>query len=174
MATSGPWAWLFLECGRTFLLELNRKRYNRRASASNPLTSHCVRGESTMNRVLLRCSFAFVLLLAAGISVVAQEGAKHPITFADMIGMHRVAEPQVSPDGKWVAYTVTTPDMETNRGASNIWMVETAGGAELQLTRSGHDSSPAWSPDSKMLAFLSSRSGDSQVYVLSMDGGEAH
>jgi len=127
-----------------------------------------------MNRVLLRCSFAFVLLLAAGISVVAQEGAKHPITFADMIGMHRVAEAQVSPDGKWVAYTVTTPDMEANRGASNIWMVETAGGSELQLTRSGHDSSPVWRPDGKMLAFLSSRSGDSQVYLLSMDGGEAH
>jgi dipeptidyl aminopeptidase/acylaminoacyl peptidase len=127
-----------------------------------------------MNRVLLRCSFAFALLPAAGISAQAQEGAKHAITFTDMIGMHRVAEPQVSPDGKWVAYTVTTPDMEANRGASNIWMVETAGGAELQLTRSGHDSSPAWSPDSKMLAFLSSRSGDSQVYVLSMDGGEAH
>src|ERR1700721_494336 len=113
-ALSGPWACRFLECGRTFLLELNRKRYNRRASASNPLTSHCVRGESTMNRVLLRCSFAVALLLAAGISVVAQEGPKHPITFADMIGMHRVAEPQVSPDGKWVAYMVTTPDMEAN------------------------------------------------------------
>ena len=127
-----------------------------------------------MNRVLLRCSFAFALLLAAGISVVAQEGAKHPITFADMIGMHRVAEAQVSPDGKWVAYTVTTPDMEANRGASNIWMVATAGGAELQLTQSGHDSSPVWSPDGKTLAFLSSRSGDSQVYLLSMDGGEAH
>jgi len=127
-----------------------------------------------MNRVLLRCSFAFALLLAAGISVVAQEEAKHPITFADMIGMHRVAEAQVSPDGKWVAYTVTTPDMEANRGASNIWMVETAGGAELQLTRSGHDSSPVWSPDGKVLAFLSSRSGDSQLYLLSMDGGEAH
>jgi dipeptidyl aminopeptidase/acylaminoacyl peptidase len=127
-----------------------------------------------MNRVLLRCSLAFALLFAASISVVAQEGAKHSITFADMIGMHRVAEPQVSPDGKWVAYTVTTPDMEANRGASNIWMVETAGGAELQLTRSGHDSSPVWSPDGKTLAFLSSRSGDSQVYLLSMDGGEAH
>jgi len=127
-----------------------------------------------MNRVLLRCSFAFTLFLAAGFSVVAQEGAKRPITFTDMIGMHRVAEAQVSPDGKWVAYTLTTPDMEANRGASNIWMVETAGGAELQLTRSGHDSSPVWAPDGKTLAFLSSRSGDSQVYLLSMDGGEAH
>jgi dipeptidyl aminopeptidase/acylaminoacyl peptidase len=127
-----------------------------------------------MNRVILRCSFTFAFLMAAGISTFAQDSSKHPITFADMIGMHRVAEPEISRDGKWVAYTVTTPDMDANRGASNIWVVATPGGAELQLTRSGHDSSPVWSPDGKTLAFLSSRSGDSQVYLLSMDGGEAH
>jgi dipeptidyl aminopeptidase/acylaminoacyl peptidase len=56
---------------------------------------------------------------------------------------------------------------------SNIWIVPTTGGASLQLTQSGHDSSPVWSPDAKTIAFLSSRSGDSQVYLLSMDGGEA-
>jgi dipeptidyl aminopeptidase/acylaminoacyl peptidase len=127
-----------------------------------------------MNRVILRCGFAFVWFLAASISAFAQDGAKHPITFTDLISMHRVAEPQVSPDGKWVAYTVATPDMEANRNASNIWVVATAGGAEIQLTRSGHDSSPVWSPDGKSIAFLSSRSGDSQVYLLSTDGGEAH
>jgi dipeptidyl aminopeptidase/acylaminoacyl peptidase len=127
-----------------------------------------------MNRVILRCGFAFVWFLAASISAFAQDGVKHPITFTDLISMHRVAEPQVSPDGKWVAYTVATPDMEANRNASNIWVVATAGGAEIQLTRSGHDSSPVWSPDGKSIAFLSSRSGDSQVYLLSTDGGEAH
>jgi dipeptidyl aminopeptidase/acylaminoacyl peptidase len=127
-----------------------------------------------MNRVILRCSFASALLVAPAISAFAQDSSKHPITFTDMIGMHRVAEPQVSSDGKWVAYTVTTPDMEANRGASNIWIVATASGAEIQLTRSGHDSSPVWSPDGKTLAFLSSRNGSSQVYLLSMDGGEAH
>ncbi len=127
-----------------------------------------------MNRVILRCSSVFALLVAAAISAFAQDGSKHSITFTDMIGMHRVAEPQISSDGKWVVYTVTTPDMEANRGASNIWIVSTAGGAEMQLTRSGHDSSPVWSPDGKTVAFLSSRSGVSQVYLLSMDGGEAH
>jgi dipeptidyl aminopeptidase/acylaminoacyl peptidase len=127
-----------------------------------------------MKRVILRCSFASALLMAAGVSAFAQESSKHPISFAHMIGMHRVAEAEISRDGKWVAYTVTTPDMEANRGASNIWVVATAGGAEMQLTRSGHDSSPVWSPDGKTLAFLSSRNGDSQVYLLSMDGGEAH
>lgn len=107
-------------------------------------------------------------------AVEAQDTAKHAITFADMMKMHRVAEPTVSPNGKWVAYTVATPDMDANRNASNIWLVSTESGAPIQLTQSGHDSSPAWSPDGKMIAFLSSRTGESQVYLLSMNGGEAH
>jgi len=127
-----------------------------------------------MRGVLLRRGLVTALLLGGGATASAQGGGKHPITFTDMISMHRVSEPRISPDGKWVAYTVTTPDMEANRGASDIWVVATTGGADMQLTRSGHDSSPAWSPDGKTLAFLSSRSGDSQVYLLSMDGGEAH
>jgi dipeptidyl aminopeptidase/acylaminoacyl peptidase len=126
-----------------------------------------------MKRAILRCSLFIVALLAVLSSAMAQEAGKHAITFADMIQMHRVGEAQVSPDGKWVAYTVTTPDLDANRGVSNIWLVPTVGGASMQLTQSGHDSSPVWSPDGKVIAFLSSRSGDSQVYLLSMDGGEA-
>jgi len=64
--------------------------------------------------------------------------------------------------------------MDANRGASNIWVAPTTGGTAMQLTQSGHDTSPVWSPDGKTLAFLSSRSGESQVYLLSMEGGEAH
>ncbi|OLB31524.1 MAG: hypothetical protein AUH13_07935 [Acidobacteria bacterium 13_2_20CM_58_27] len=113
------------------------------------------------------------MTLACGFASSAQEAAKHPITFDDMIKMHRVSAPQISPDGKWVAYTVATPDMESNRNVSNIWMVSTSGGAPTQLTRSGHDSSPVWSPDGNTIAFLSSRSGEAQVYLLGLEGGEA-
>src|SRR5712692_5825680 len=127
-----------------------------------------------MRSVTLRCVFVTALLLGSGLAIFSQESAKHAITFDDMIKLHRIAEPQVSRDGKWVAYTVSTPDLEANRGVSNIWVISTAGGAAMQLTQSGHDSSPAWSPDGKTLAFLSSRSGESQVYLLSMEGGEAH
>ena len=126
-----------------------------------------------MKGVILQCVFASALL-GSGPGNSAQETAKHAITFGDMIKLHRIAEPQVSPDGKWVAYTVSTPDMDANRGISNIWVVSTAGGAAMQLTQSGYDSSPVWSPDGKTLAFLSSRSGESQVYLLWMVGGEAH
>lgn len=106
--------------------------------------------------------------------VGAQEAAKHAITFEDLIKLQRVAEPAISPDGKWVAYTVSVPDLEANRNASNIWLAPVAGGEAIQLTQSGKDSSPVWSPDGKTIAFISSRSGDGQVYLLSMEGGEAH
>jgi len=116
---------------------------------------------------------AAAFLLCSTASVLAQE-AKHPITFDDMIQLHRVGDPRISSDGKWVAYVVATPDMNANLNASNLWIVPTSGGMPLQLTQSGHDSSPEWSPDAKTLAFLSSREGTSQVYLLPMDGGEAH
>src|SRR5713226_5605437 len=125
-----------------------------------------------MNRIVLRVAVVCALALSGMGGVWAQE--KHAITFDDMIKLHRVAEPQVSPDAKWVAYTAATPDMEANRNASNIWMVSTSGRSAMQLTQSGHDSSPVWPPDGKTLAFLSSRGGESQVYLLSMEGGEAH
>ena len=126
-----------------------------------------------MIRGILRSGLVCAILVSGWFGAQAQDASKHPIAFEDMIRMHRVAEAQVSPDGKWVAYTVATPDMEANRNASNIWVVPTAGGAEMQLTQSGHDTSPVWSPDGKTLAFLSSRDGNSQVYLLPMDGGEA-
>lgn len=126
-----------------------------------------------MKGLFLRSALASALTLACGFASAAQETAKHPITFDDMIKMHRVAEPQISTDGKWVAYSVATPDMDANRNVTNIWMVSTSGGAAAQLTQSGHDSSPVWSPDGKTIAFLSSRSGEAQVYVLSLQGGEA-
>ena len=111
---------------------------------------------------------------AANSGSVAADGAKHAITFEDLIKLQRVAEAAISPDGKWVAYTVAVPDMEANRNASNIWLVATSGGEAIQLTQSGKDSSPVWSPDGKTIAFISSRSGDGQVYLLSMEGGEPH
>src|SRR5207248_7026418 len=90
------------------------------------------RRKNEMKGVILHCVFVSVLLGSAP-AISAQESSKHPITFDDMIKLHRIAEPQVSPDGKWVAYTVSTPDMDANRGKSNIWVVPTAGGAAMQL-----------------------------------------
>ena len=128
-----------------------------------------------MKLAALRCGFVAVMWGGACLATFAQDNAgKRPITFDDLRSMHRVASSTISPDGKWMAYSVATPDMDANRNASNIWIVPASGGAAIQLTQSGHDSAPAWSPDSKTLAFISSRDGNSQVYVLSMEGGESH
>jgi dipeptidyl aminopeptidase/acylaminoacyl peptidase len=121
-----------------------------------------------------RCVAVAVFVLCGSAGVQSQETGKRTVTFDDMIKLHRVGSPQISPDGKWVTYAVATPDMDANRNASNIWVVPTDGGTPIQLTQSGHDTSPVWSPDGKMLAFISSRSGESQVYILPIDGGEAH
>jgi len=112
-----------------------------------------------------------VLLLAAG--AWAQTPAKHPMTFQDLMKLHRLSEPSMSPDGKWVAYTVATPDMEANRNVANVWISNVASGEAIQVTQGGRDNSPSWSPDGKTLAFLSGRDGTSQVYLLSLEGGEA-
>jgi len=115
----------------------------------------------------------FVASLTIVLPAQAQTSPKHPMTFTDLIQLHRVSGAAISNDGKWVAYSVSTPDMEANRGISNIWIVRTSGGDPMQVTQGGRDSSPAWSPDGKSVAFLSARDGNSQVYLLSMEGGEA-
>jgi dipeptidyl aminopeptidase/acylaminoacyl peptidase len=127
---------------------------------------------SVAKRSLACGAYAIALFLVSARDSVAQE--KRAITFGDMIAMQRIAEAELSSDGKWVAYTIATPDMDANRNATNIWMAPVAGGDAIQLTRTGKDSSPKWSPDGKTIAFLSARSGDSQVYLLPLEGGEAH
>src|SRR5580692_2923320 len=114
-----------------------------------------------------------IVLAAATVGQAQTTAEKHPLGFDDLIKMHRVSAPEISDDGKWVAYAISTPDMDANRNASNIWIVAASGGDAMQLTQSGKDSAPAWSPDGKTLAFVSARDGISQIYLLSMEGGEA-
>ncbi|MBI4472855.1 MAG: S9 family peptidase, partial [Acidobacteria bacterium] len=99
---------------------------------------------------------------------------RHPITFDDLIGFGRVADPQPSPDGQWIAYSVTRYDKAKNAGNSDIWIIPTAGGEARQLTQSEkRDNNPRWSPDGKNIAFISSRDGLPQIWVIDLSGGEA-
>jgi len=113
-----------------------------------------------------------VLLSGLILPMHAQE-TKHPLTFSDLIKLHRINGATISKDGSWAAYAAATPDLEANRNVSNVWIVNTSDGNPIQVSQGGRDSSPAWSPDGKTLAFLSARDGTSQVYLLSMEGGEA-
>ncbi len=82
--------------------------------------------------------------------------------------------PAISPDGRWIAWGETSTDWEQNAYVSQIWVMRRDTGEKWQLTRNKKSStSPAWSPDSKWLAFASDRDGKRQVYVISPQGGEA-
>src|SRR5271170_4749933 len=113
-------------------------------------------------------------VVMAAVIAGAQTAEKRAITFKDLISLHRVSEPQISPDGKWIAYSVATPDLEANHSVRDIWVVPAAGAGEArQLTRGGSDSRPRWSPDGKKLAFISGRAGTPQIYWIALEGGEA-
>src|SRR4029077_10543170 len=91
--------------------------------------------EKIMMRNVLRSGYlAAGLVLCSATNISAQEAAKHAISFDDMIQMHRVSDPTISPDSKWVAFAVATPDLSANRNASNIWTVSTGGGVAVQTT----------------------------------------
>ncbi|GAB4044828.1 S9 family peptidase [Spirosoma litoris] len=88
--------------------------------------------------------------------------------------MKSVSNPQLSPDGKWVAYTVTKTNWDENTFDTDIWLANTTTGDQFQLTNSKKsNNSAAWSPDGKWLAFLSTRDDKSQLYLISPFGGEA-
>ena len=128
-----------------------------------------------MRRILLS-----LLVLAFAIPALAQ--AKHPFTFEDMMKLKRVADPQVSPDGKWVIFSVTDVDLAANTKTPHIWIVPLSGTAasspasgalgmtsEKEIIADQDADRPRWSPDGKRFAFLSTKEGGSQVWIADFD-----
>ncbi len=125
-----------------------------------------------MKCTLRTVAFGVVLLsFAATVSTSAQE--RHPLTIGDMGTMKRIASPALSPDGKWVAYTLTTPNVQENKNSSDLWISSIDGSVHRQLTtHPASDRVPSWSPDGKWIAFESTRSGENQIWLISPTGGE--
>jgi dipeptidyl aminopeptidase/acylaminoacyl peptidase len=116
----------------------------------------------------------FVLAFALGLSLWA---APRTLTLDDLAKLHDVSNPEVSPDGKWIAYTVSSVDVEGDKRVTSLWMVSWDGKEKVQLTY-GTDSasSPKWSPDGQYISFLSGRPGQAkgtQIWVMDRRGGEA-
>ncbi len=115
------------------------------------------------------------VIAASPVVVKAQAVKKRAITFHDLISMRRLSDPQISPDGKWVAYTVATPNLETNHTSRDIWVVSVASGEPRQLTHGGSDTRARWSPDGQNLAFISARAeGNQQVFRIALKNGESN
>jgi dipeptidyl aminopeptidase/acylaminoacyl peptidase len=107
-----------------------------------------------------------------GPAAPAAEGGT-PFTAEDLVVLKRVTDPQVSPDGRYVAFVQRETDMGANRGRTALWLLELArrGAPPQRLTDTLGDSSPRWSADGRALYFLSTRSGSSQVWRLLVPGG---
>ncbi|HMC64554.1 MAG TPA: S9 family peptidase, partial [Gemmataceae bacterium] len=108
--------------------------------------------------------------------VPAAAAGKRPITLDDFFKLKRIADPQISPDGKHVVYVVGEVDLAGNKITNSLWLAPTDKAEPRQLTNppSGKkDRHPRWSPDSKRILFESNRSGDSQLWIIDVSGGEA-
>lgn len=109
-------------------------------------------------------------LLVAGLSF-----AGRPFTVEDMHKIQRAGDAQLSPDGKWIAFSVARSDVAKNKMVTNLWLVSASGVDARPLTfgDKGSNMRPRWSPDSEWLYFMSTRNDTPQVFRLPLQGGEA-
>ncbi|MFL6547249.1 MAG: S9 family peptidase [Povalibacter sp.] len=113
---------------------------------------------------------------AFAIDCSAADSARRLFTPDDVNALHEVSDPQLSPDGEWIAYAVRTSDLEKDERKTHVWMTKWAGTQSLQVTSSKEsEDTPRWSPDGHYLSFLSGRGGEDepdQLWLMDRSGGE--
>ncbi len=117
----------------------------------------------------------FIYFLALTSFLAASQESKRPLTIDDLLSLKTVRNPKISPDGQWVAFTVSEIDMEKDKSETRIWMIPAKGGEAIPMTAKGYSAgAPKWSPDNKYLSFQASKDGGkTQVWTLNRLGGEA-
>jgi len=125
--------------------------------------------------LLRKTTSLLAALVVLGTSAGQASPARRPISETDLLKFRWIADPQISPDGRQVAYVLVTVNEKEDRYDTSIWTVPTQGDvAPHPLSQGPRDSAPRWSPDSRTLAFLRSGEKDPpQLHLLSMGGGEA-
>jgi dipeptidyl aminopeptidase/acylaminoacyl peptidase len=121
----------------------------------------------------MKFHYAFAATLTM-LSLTAM-AAPHPFSADDLVRLHRLSEPTVSPNGKHVAFTVRETDLAADRGRTDVWLLDLAPNAAPRRLTShpDNDFSASWSADSRYVYFLSTRSGSSQLWRIALAGGEA-
>lgn len=119
-----------------------------------------------------------ILLPLVNATTLAQNSATRHLTADDLLALQSVADPQVSPDGAWVAFTVEKNDLDADEATTRIMMVSVDSGELVQLTADDYSASnPRWSPDGKYLGYLAARGDDeeakTQVWTLDRRGGDS-
>ena len=133
---------------------------------------------ATLAGLALAAALVAPLVPASGdgaTATAAETRSPRRLAVDDYFRLGDVTDPRMSPDGRWISYTVTRQDLEEDKSFARGWMVPAAGGEAVPLTAEGESSSHLrWSPDGKYLAFLSARDkGKKQVWTLFREGGEA-
>ena len=124
----------------------------------------------------MKIFLSFLLLLPISFNSAAQNPVKRALKPSDVYLLKDVDDAHISPDGKWVAYTVSSVDTAKDKRNSDIWMVSWDGEQTVQLTHSEEsETAPRWSPDGKYISFVSDRIGEkvAQIWLMDTRGGEA-
>ncbi|MGV8947085.1 MAG: S9 family peptidase [Lutibacter sp.] len=119
--------------------------------------------------------FLFTLLFLIYFKSSSQE-TKKAITIDDLMKLKSVSDPQISPDGKWIAYTTSEANLKKDKSETQLWMISALGGEAIPMTSKEFytASEPRWSPDNKYLSFLAAiPEGKAQVWTLNRNGGDA-